>query len=164
VSSGRKDDQGKAPLWHLGYVSNALADVARVLDAGGKKYGVENWRKVGDFRNRYASALLRHVVAFLRGEVNDPDDGLPHLAHAVCCALFLMEGPAKEEAPKAWTPIPGESVLIKTGARAGCIGTILAVDPSGKSVSVDLGVGWRKVAFWISELSPYKVSGADPAT
>lgn len=122
MAEGRKDDQGKAPLWHLGYVSGALAQVAKVLEVGGAKYGVENWRKVPDFRNRYASALLRHGFAYLKGEENDPDDGLPHLAHLICCALFLLEGPATIDAlaprrnavpePPPWTPKVGDTVEV----------------------------------------------------
>ena len=33
---------------------------------------------------------MRHISAWLGNETNDPDSGLPHLAHAVCCLLYLI--------------------------------------------------------------------------
>lgn len=70
-----------------------VAQVVDVLEYGANKYpSADNWRKVSDGENRYKEALLRHVVAYVSGESHDPESGLPHLAHAVCCALFLLDG------------------------------------------------------------------------
>ena len=33
---------------------------------------------------------MRHVVSYCKGERNDTEDSLPHLAHAICNCLFLM--------------------------------------------------------------------------
>ena len=81
-----KHDQGKVKLAHLPFAQ--LEIIARVLDHGEVKYGRDNWKK-GNFM-RYASACLRHLFARLKGERNDPESGLPHLAHAACCILFMM--------------------------------------------------------------------------
>jgi hypothetical protein len=67
----------------------ALAAIARVLDHGAKKYAPYNWMRVRP-RSRYVDAALRHLHAYADGEVNDPDSGLNHLAHAGCCILFLL--------------------------------------------------------------------------
>lgn len=68
----------------------ALFDVARVLTFGAQKYGPNNWQGLADYENRYYAALLRHLYAFGGGEAKDPESGLHHLAHAGCCALFLL--------------------------------------------------------------------------
>lgn len=86
---GRKDDTGKT-RWDL-VPWSTLDEVAQVLTAGAAKYGDENWRAVPDAQRRYFAALLRHVMAWWGDEVNDPDDGLPHLIHAICCLMFLRE-------------------------------------------------------------------------
>lgn len=65
--------------------------IISVLMHGAKKYEDENWRRVPDGRRRYYEAALRHIVAWWEGEKNDPESGLPHLAHAVCCLIFIME-------------------------------------------------------------------------
>lgn len=67
-----------------------LEEVVRVLDNGAAKYSPGNWAKCQD-PERYFDAALRHIQAFRKGEVLDPDDGEHHLAHAMCCLLFLRE-------------------------------------------------------------------------
>jgi hypothetical protein len=64
--------------------------IVDVLMAGEKKYSAENWKFVKDARRRYFEAMIRHVTAWWNGEVCDPDDNLHHLAHALCCCLFLL--------------------------------------------------------------------------
>lgn len=86
---GRKDDSGK-PRWDL-LPMHALEDVARVLEFGACKYAPDDWRKVEGWRWRYARAGFGHLAAFVRGERLDAESGLPHLAHATCCVLFLLE-------------------------------------------------------------------------
>ena len=83
----KKSDEGKLK-WSL-MPFEQLEDVVRVLMAGAKKYGAENWRKCDDV-NRYKDALMRHVVSYVKGEKNDLEDNLSHLAHAMCNCLFLM--------------------------------------------------------------------------
>jgi hypothetical protein len=85
--SGVKFDLGKPPMRHLGTFQGALGDVARVIEYGARKYSLSNWMKVHP--DRYRDALLRHVLAYLRGEAKDQESGLPHLAHAICNCLFL---------------------------------------------------------------------------
>lgn len=85
---GTKLDAGK-PRWDL-IPFGAMADVVDVLTYGAKKYAPENWRKVADWKPRYLAAALRHLVAWHGGERKDAESGLPHLAHAACCVLFLL--------------------------------------------------------------------------
>jgi hypothetical protein len=69
---------------------DAMLHVARVLLFGAKKYGAGNWKMVPKARDRYFAACLRHTLAWWQGEKLDPESGLPHLAHAVTCLIFLL--------------------------------------------------------------------------
>ena len=87
----RKDDAGKVDLSLLPFA--ALEGVARVLEFGAAKYAPHAWRHVEDGHHRYVNAALRHLHAHAKGELNDPETGLPHLAHAACSILFALELP-----------------------------------------------------------------------
>ena len=84
-----KDDQGKQ-RWDL-LPLGAVADLVRVLTFGATKYGPHSWRHVPNAQDRYYAAALRHLVAWRQGEEFDAESGLPHLAHAMCNLVFLLE-------------------------------------------------------------------------
>ncbi len=88
ASGGTKADSGKLGT-HL-LPTRPLEAIARVLDFGARKYAEENWR-AGISYSRIYGAVLRHMWAWWRGEDLDPESGLPHLAHAGCEVLFLLE-------------------------------------------------------------------------
>ena len=69
--------------------AQTIEGLVRVLTFGAKKYSPDNWRKVPNATRRYYAALMRHVEAWRLGEVNDPESGMPHLSHALCCLVFL---------------------------------------------------------------------------
>lgn len=85
---GVKYDNGK-PQWSL-LPFRALTQVVEVLTYGAKKYAPDNWKKVPDARRRYIDAGFRHFTAYASGETNDPETGKHHLAHAICCMLYLV--------------------------------------------------------------------------
>ena len=68
----------------------ALTAIVDVLEFGARKYSPGNWMTVPDARTRYWDAAVRHLVAWREGERLDPESGLPHLAHAGCCVIFLL--------------------------------------------------------------------------
>lgn len=84
---GRKFD-GDKPDWSL-LDLNILEDTVKVLTFGAKKYDRDNWQQVKNGEQRYYAALIRHLNAHRSGEKLDPESGLPHLAHAMCCLTFL---------------------------------------------------------------------------
>lgn len=86
---GRKDDSGKRD-WTL-LPLDAMEQVVLVLEHGERKYGRDNWKKLEHLESRYQKALWRHMVALTKGESLDPETKLPHLAHLVCSALFIMQ-------------------------------------------------------------------------
>ena len=67
----------------------AIEELAKVLSFGAHKYAAWNWT-LGLEYSRLSGAALRHIMAFQRGEDKDPESGLPHLAHALCCLMFLL--------------------------------------------------------------------------
>jgi hypothetical protein len=64
-------------------------EVARVLEFGARKYQAHNWRK-GMRWSRLIGAAMRHLAAYERGELTDPETGLHHLGHFGCCIMFLL--------------------------------------------------------------------------
>lgn len=68
-----------------------LTQLGLVCGMGAEKYDDDNWRKGYSWRLSYG-ALLRHLQAFWKGEEDDPESGLPHLAHAAwhCMVLFTF--------------------------------------------------------------------------
>lgn len=85
---GSKDDADK-PDWTL-IPWRGMTPVVRVLMFGARKYGRANWRLVADADRRYLAAAFRHLAAYADGEAVDQETGESHLAHAVCCLLFLL--------------------------------------------------------------------------
>ena len=69
---------------------HSLTEVAHVWTFGKKKYSAWNWKN-GFIWSRPYAAALRHIYAWARGEDLDPETGLPHLAHAICCLQMLIE-------------------------------------------------------------------------
>lgn len=85
--AGIKHDSGKLPLELL--PTDALEEIAKVLQFGAKKYARRNWEG-GIKYSRLVGAVLRHSFAWLRGEDKDPETGYSHMAHAGCEILFLI--------------------------------------------------------------------------
>lgn len=88
TTGARKFDQSKPRVELL--PARVLEDVAMVLSFGAEKYDDHNWRK-GFVWSRMYGAALRHLFAWADSEDLDPESGLPHLAHALCCIMFLQE-------------------------------------------------------------------------
>lgn len=70
--------------------TKAFEDTAKVLTFGASKYALNQWRAGGSWLAVCDSAL-RHVFAIERGEQNDTESGLPHIAHVLCNIAFLIE-------------------------------------------------------------------------
>lgn len=88
LGSALKFDDNKLPVNLLS--TEALLQTAAVLKFGADKYAEHNWR-AGFAWSRPLAAAMRHIMAFNDGEDKDPESGLSHLAHAMCCIMFLLE-------------------------------------------------------------------------
>ena len=84
---GVKHDLGK-DRWDL-LSWPAIRELVKVLTFGAIKYEDHNWT-TGINYSRCVAAALRHISSRAEGERNDPETGLNHLAHAMCCLMFLL--------------------------------------------------------------------------
>lgn len=66
----------------------ALEGVVKVLMHGAKKYAPGNYLK-GMAWSVVFDSLMRHLVAWQRGEDTDPESGEAHIDHALCNLIFL---------------------------------------------------------------------------
>ena len=89
TTGGRKFDGNKLEYGLL--PPFALEETVKVLTFGAQKYERDNWKKVSDSKRRYFDAMERHIWAWKKGEQCDPESGIHHLAHAMCCLMFLYE-------------------------------------------------------------------------
>lgn len=87
-STGIKHDQGKPDMSLLSTI--ALIKVAEVMTFGKAKYSAHNWRG-GFIWSRPLAAAARHLFSYIGGEDKDPETGLSHLAHCMCCLMFVLE-------------------------------------------------------------------------
>jgi len=92
-TGGRKFDGGKLQYGLLPPL--ALKATVEILTFGAEKYEPDNWKNVPDSKRRYFDAMQRHLWAWKEGEQNDPETGKNHLAHAMCCLMFLYEHDVK---------------------------------------------------------------------
>jgi hypothetical protein len=76
------------------FPSGALVAAAEVMATGAEKYGRANWRDDAVETMTYLDAAMRHMLAYIDGQDNDPESGKPHLAHAMCCMAILLDAQA----------------------------------------------------------------------
>lgn len=69
-------------------LTEALAEVDRVIGASQGKHPKSRWRTYGP--KVHQGKLLRHLGSWLAGEQNDSESGRPHLAHLAARALMLL--------------------------------------------------------------------------
>lgn len=78
-SEGTKFDQDKNRM-EL-YPAFSFEAVSLVFTYGAKKYGDFNWEKGIPYLRLYG-AVLRHLLAWRKGDNKDPETGYSHLWHA----------------------------------------------------------------------------------
>ncbi len=88
---GAKADAGKVLGGLLLDFAHALELVAEVGTHGVAKYSRGGWRSVPDGQQRYLDAAMRHLLRLGKGEQNDADSGLPHLAHIAWNFLAVLD-------------------------------------------------------------------------
>lgn len=88
----RAQKEGKDPMEYL--IWEVLMDDAVVHKHGADKYGVRNWRIDEILTSTYEGAIMRHFLAWAKGEDIDPDSGKPHLTHIRACCAIIMDAQA----------------------------------------------------------------------
>lgn len=91
MSKGIKNDGDKirTDLLHVS-LAKQVRQVVEVLTFGSKKYGDNNWKELDKGFDRTIAAAYRHLGQRLEGQRNDPETGLPHIAHAICSLFFAL--------------------------------------------------------------------------
>ncbi len=104
-----KDNAGKPKL--ALFPMRALQWAGKAFTFGASKYAPYNWAK-GLPHSELMDATFRHLTDYWAGEDNDPQSGLPHLAHALCCVAMLLEskvrGIGEDDRWKWEAPVPTE--------------------------------------------------------
>lgn len=90
MAEGRKNDRidGK-PRWELLPIE-VMEEVVKVYTFGAEKYGVNTWQRLENGKERYYAALMRHLVAWRKGEKVDDESKLNPLSHVIWNAIALL--------------------------------------------------------------------------
>lgn len=86
AEKGLKHDDGKLRLDLI--PPEVIEMLGEIYTYGSHKYGANNWEK-GFEEGRLLAAARRHDLALAKGEMLDPESGLPHTAHAAWNYLTL---------------------------------------------------------------------------
>lgn len=107
VNLGRwqKNEISIVTLVSESFLTSPWEDCARVFDYGRKKYAAWNWIK-GMKWSIPVACIVRHALAILKGETNDPESGLPHRGHIACNLVMLRQFvetyPEGNDLPTEW--------------------------------------------------------------
>ena len=86
---GNHYDKDKIEIHYI-FELSLIDEMAKVGTFGTKKYGRYNYRN-GISYMRILGSCTRHLTAFIRGENNDKESGLSHLAHLAYDAAMLFD-------------------------------------------------------------------------
>lgn len=89
ITSETGGQKGSKPEKYYTIPPEALAELARVYSFGMEKYAPYNYRLGYDWSLSF-DAMMRHAWEFWRGNDNDEESGLNHMAHAAWHALNLV--------------------------------------------------------------------------
>lgn len=87
MTKGIKFDSDKPDYSLLPF--GPLDDIVATMTYGAAKYDRDNWKYVEG--HRYQAAALRHISAYMQGDIHDDETGIHHLAHACANLIFIME-------------------------------------------------------------------------
>ncbi len=77
------------PRWDL--LPKSVSVVVEVMTWGETKHSGDEWRRIEGWRIKHFNSAARHLWSWWSGQRNDPESGLPHLAHTVARLLMLLE-------------------------------------------------------------------------
>lgn len=115
----------------------ALREVAAVLTSGCEKYGVRNWM-LGLSFTECLDSCQRHIASWQMGIDNDAESGLPHLAHAACNLLMLLElSKVRPEFDDRVGKLTDEEMCLKPAELLAALRSRVAISPAELAVDAD---------------------------
>ena len=85
---GLKENQNKIRMDLI--TPESITGMAEVLTYGAIKYKPNSWQNVENGIDEHYAALMRHLVKWRQGEINDKETGLSHIKHVLTNAMFLL--------------------------------------------------------------------------
>ena len=95
---GMKFDGGKNRMDLIDH--RHIEEIGEVLTYGCEKYDDDSWQLLEDAERRYKGAALRHLYAYLRGELVDDESGMTHLQHLATNIMFLAHLERNKQCPE----------------------------------------------------------------
>lgn len=112
-----KDDRADGKLrWDLLPLAE-IEDIVRVYTEGAKKYADNSWQDIPDGFNRYLGALMRHLVAYTKGERYDKE-GFMHLSAVCWNAIALLYYDKHNKGLIGWKSQEKSKRVVDEGLRA----------------------------------------------
>ncbi len=85
---GEKDSKGKLRVDLV--TPECIIGMAEVLGKALEKYTPNSWQNVKDGLNEHYAAVLRHLLKWRMGELDDDETKLSHMKHVLTNAMFLL--------------------------------------------------------------------------
>lgn len=89
AQSFKNDRKDNKPRWELLPIET-LEEVVKVYTFGAEKYAENSWQNLENGKERYYAALMRHLVAWRKGETKDEESLLHPLSHVIWNAIALL--------------------------------------------------------------------------
>jgi len=84
----QKLDEGKNRLELI--EPEFILGVGKVLTFGANKYDDNNWKQATpEDRKRSMGSIMRHLMAYQKGELLDPESGIEHTYHIATNIMFI---------------------------------------------------------------------------
>lgn len=85
----KNDRKDNKPRWEL-LPLEVIEEAVKVYTFGAEKYEANSWQRLENGKERYYAALMRHLVAWRKGEKVDEESGLSTLAHVLWNSIALL--------------------------------------------------------------------------
>ena len=85
---GLKDKVGKLRMDLI--TPECIIGMAEVLTYGAIKYKPNSWQNVENGIDEHYASLMRHLIVWKQGEMNDNESKLSHMKHVLTNAMFLL--------------------------------------------------------------------------
>lgn len=86
MKNDRKDGKIRLELVPMAEIE----DIAKLYTIGAEKYADNSWKEVENGFERYRAALLRHMIAYMKGERFDGETGINHITAVAWNAIAML--------------------------------------------------------------------------